>query len=151
MFQTIGESKIISAFHLNECHKPCSLNFLLGLAEESSFWFRQITSQDAVLWRKLRNVLGLTAPFLPHDIFWASAHIRTTFCTSQSRPCDPHSGGSWAYSVVDLYKDLQGFFFLISFSWLTYMWWRHAPSYGFPRDDCDWSLGRPTLSNCWTS
>jgi hypothetical protein len=90
--------------------------------------------------------------FCPTIFFGASLHTRTTFCTSQSRPHDPHSSGSCAYSVVDLYKKVQGFFFVISFSWLTYVsWWRHAQSYGFPQDECEWSVGRPILGNCWTS
>jgi hypothetical protein len=49
MFQTTDESKIISTFQLNDCHKSCSFSFLLYVAEESIVEFRQITSQDAAL------------------------------------------------------------------------------------------------------
>ena len=77
MFQTTCESKIISAFQLIDCHIPCSFNFLYTLQTKATSdsvksHHKTLPSEGsyAVFW-------GLTAPFLPHDIFWASVHTRT--------------------------------------------------------------------------
>ena len=51
------------------------------------------------------------------QLFCPTALKRATFCTPQSSPRDPYNGGSWAFSVVDLYKKKgTGLVFMTPFS-----------------------------------
>jgi len=155
MFQTTDESTIMSACQLDYCHKSSIFGFLLYLTEEGSFWFLQNTSQDAALRRLLRSVLGAHRPFSappPTTLFEPLYIYGPNFVRHRLGHVTLIATEVGAGSVVELYKKVEVLFFLLSFSWLTYVsWWRHARSYGFPQEDFDWSVRRPMWSNCWTS